>query len=49
MNQMLSVEGANIDAVFATLQAFGGIERYLTEQIGLTIANLTQLRRDYLA
>ncbi|MFD0896802.1 tyrosine-protein phosphatase [Loigolactobacillus binensis] len=48
MNQTLSVEDANFDAVFATLQALGGIERYLIDQLGLTTADIATLRTNYL-
>jgi len=48
MNQTLSVEDANFAAVFATLAAFGGIERYLIDQLGFTAADITTLRANYL-
>ncbi len=48
MNQTLSVEDANFEAVFATIQAFGGIDRYLINQLGFTAADIDTLRTNYL-
>lgn len=48
MNQTLSVEDANFDAVFATIEAFGGIDRYLIDQLGFTAADIATLRANYL-